>query len=218
MRTSLILSRHGQTVWHRENRYAGGTSDIDLTDVGRLQARSLAAWAVQNRPDAIYCSPVRRALETAAPSLTALGVRARIVDDLRELDFGVAEGRTMAELDSEIPDAAAGFRRDPVRNPLPGSEPPELAAERGAAALRKIAAEVPGGEVLVVAHNTLIRVTLCRLLGLPVGRYREILPRLDNGALTTISLPASGGGPAALLSLNVPLEDSSGSVEMNALT
>lgn len=205
MRTSLILSRHGQTVWHRENRYAGGSSDIDLTEVGHQQARALGAWTAQNRPDAIYSSPVRRALETAAPSLAASGMQARVVEDLRELDFGVAEGRTMAELDAQLPEVAAGFRRDPVLHPLPGGESPDLAADRGAAAFRAIAAEVPGGAVLVIAHNTLIRVTLCRLLGLPVGRYREILPRLDNGTLTTISLPASGEGGAALLSLNVPL-------------
>lgn len=204
VQTQLILSRHGQTVWHHENRYTG-VSDIDLTAVGHRQARALGDWALRTRPDAIYCSPVRRARETAEPASAALGMPVHIVEDLREMDFGMAEGRTMSELAAEAPDVAAGFAADPAGNPFPGSESPVAAAERGAGALRAIAAERPGGRVLVVAHNTLFRLTLCRLLGLPVARYRDILPRLDNGALTTVAVPSDGAGPTALLSLNVPL-------------
>jgi len=60
--------------------------------------------------------------------------------------------------------------------------------------------------VLVVAHNTLLRLGLCVLLGLPVARYRQVFPRLDNVAVTEIALPHDGIGPAALLSLNVPTD------------
>jgi probable phosphoglycerate mutase len=59
--------------------------------------------------------------------------------------------------------------------------------------------------VLVVAHNTLLRLGLCVLLGLPVARYRQVFPRLDNVAVTEIALPDGGAGPVALLSLNVPI-------------
>jgi probable phosphoglycerate mutase len=201
-RGTLILSRHGQSVWHRENRYAGAT-DIDMTDTGREQARMLAAWSAAHRPDAVYCSPQKRARETAGPVCTALGLAPSIVDDLREVDFGTAEGRTLAEVAAEAPEVAAAFRADPVANPFPGAEPPSEAALRGAEALRGIAAEVAGGTALVVAHSTLLRVALCELLGIPVARYRDVFPRLDNGALTTISLDPSG--PAGLLSLNIPL-------------
>jgi probable phosphoglycerate mutase len=58
--------------------------------------------------------------------------------------------------------------------------------------------------VLVVAHNTLLRLGLCVLLGLPVARYRQVFPRLDNVAVTEIAIPDRGTGPVALLSLNVP--------------
>ena len=59
--------------------------------------------------------------------------------------------------------------------------------------------------MLVVAHNTLLRLGLCTLLGLPVARYRFVFPRLDNVAVTEIALPADPDTPAALLSLNVPV-------------
>jgi probable phosphoglycerate mutase len=202
-RCTLVLSRHGQTVWHRENRYAG-VSDIDLTETGRLQAESLAAWARVARPQAIVCSPVRRAVETARPSADVLGLQPDIDEGLREVSFGVAEGRTMAEMHADDSDMVAKFHADPVSHPFPGADSITLAAQRGADALVRTAAGHPGETVLVVAHNTLLRLALCSLLGIEVRRYRIVFPRLDNGKLTTLRL-SPGETLASLLSFNVPL-------------
>jgi probable phosphoglycerate mutase len=196
---TLLLARHGQTVWHRENRYAGGASDPDLTDVGRAQAERLARWAVERGVTAVVSSPQDRAVATAAPAAAALGVVLGHCADLRETGFGIAEGHTLDELD---PDVVAAFRADPVAHPFPGAEPPADAARRCVAALRAIADARPDDTVLVVAHNTLLRLGLCALLGLPLARYRQVFPRLDNVAITEIALRAD---TAALLSFNVPL-------------
>lgn len=200
----LVLSRHGQTVWHRENRYAG-TSDIDLTAAGGRQAVQLAAWTATHRPDVVVSSPVRRALETARPSAAAVGLEPVLVDGLREVHFGLAEGRTLDELADDDAAMVDRFRRDPVGNPFPGADPPQAAADRGAAALREVAAANPDRCVLVVAHNTLLRLALCRLLGIDVSRYRTVFPRLDNGTLTRVRI--TGDGTTSLLSFNVPLPD-----------
>nr|WP_240188946.1 histidine phosphatase family protein [Nakamurella flavida] len=199
------MSRHGQTVWHAENRYAG-TSDVDLTEVGLAQAEALARWATGADLRAMYCSPVRRARLTAEPVATALGRPAVVVDELAEVHFGMAEGLTIAEVREQDPQVAAAFLADPVRHPFPGAEPVEGAAVRGATALRRIAAAHPGERVLVVAHNTLLRLSLCVLLGIPLAHYRRVLPRLDNGTLTDIQLTGGDGDLAALRSFNVPLE------------
>ena len=198
----LVLTRHGQTVWHAENRYAG-VSDVDLTDEGRAQAVRLAVWATGARLDGIVSSPVRRARETAGPVAHAVGLTVTVVDDLREIDFGTAEGRTMDDLAAVDPRMVAHFRADPVAHHFPGGEPPAKAAERAVRALRGVAADHAGRTVLVVAHNTLVRLALCRLLGIDLNRYRRVFPRLDNAALTTLAL--SREGDAALLSFNVPL-------------
>lgn len=197
----LHLCRHGQTEWHAENRYAG-SSNVALSDEGRRQADELAQWAARVRPDAVVCSPLTRARETATPAAAELGQTPAIVEGLREQHFGVAEGRTLGELRADDPDQVAAFVLDPARSPFPGSESAAAVAERGVAALREIAAAHAGGAVLVVAHSTLLRLTLCALLGIEIGRYRTVLPRLDNTAITTVRLSAAG--PAALLSLNVP--------------
>lgn len=197
---TLFLARHAETVWHAENRYAGAASDIDLTPRGERQAWALARWAADRGLAAVVSSPVRRAVETAEPSAKAAGVPLDVVDDLREVGFGVAEGRTLAELD---PALVAAFRADPVTSSFPGAEPPAAAGARCAAALRAVAAAHPGGPVLVVAHSTVLRLALCVLLGLPLAAYRRVFPRLQNVAVSEVDLP-SGAGPASLLSLNVP--------------
>jgi probable phosphoglycerate mutase len=202
LRTHLTLTRHGETVWHADNRYAGGGSDVDLTALGKQQADALAKWARGQHFDAVVVSPVRRAVETAAPTAAALGVDMQIVDDLREVDFGVAEGRTAQELADIDADMVERFKTDPVKHPFPGSESPALAADRAAAALRGVAVAHAGGRVLVVAHNTLLRLAMCALLDLPVARYRSLFPRLENAAITELSVPLDPARPASLLTLN----------------
>ncbi|MGI5425845.1 histidine phosphatase family protein [Streptomyces sp. CA-179760] len=201
--TTLLLARHGQTVWHAENRYAG-VSDIDLTDTGRAQAEALGRWAAAHPVDAIWTSPLSRAVATAEPACRALGLTPEVEPALRECDFGVVEGRTLAEFEAEDPEWVAAYRADPVAHSFPGAEDPLAAAARATRALRDIAAAHPGGRVLVVAHNTLLRLVLCTLLSVPPREYRRVLPRLRNAALSELRMNSDGS--AALLSLNVPCE------------
>jgi len=201
--TELLLTRHGETVWHAENRYAGGSSDIDLTDHGRDQARALAAWCATQDIDAVVSSPVRRARETAAPVAELLDLPVTTVEGLREVDFGVAEGRTVGELLELDAGVVQRFRTDPAVHPFPGSEPPHQAADRAVRAIREICARQAGDRVLVVAHNTLLRLALCRLLGIPVGRYRQVFPRLENTAITRVLVSHDPAAVTSLLSLNV---------------
>ncbi|MDF3146212.1 histidine phosphatase family protein, partial [Streptomyces sp. T21Q-yed] len=91
-----------------------------------------------------------------------------------------------------------------VAHPFPAAENPVAAADRGTAALRRIAAAHPGERVLVVAHNTLFRLVLCTLLSIPAGEYRRVFPRLRNTAISELLVKTDGS--AALLSLNVPCE------------
>ncbi|UIJ34917.1 histidine phosphatase family protein [Allobranchiibius sp. GilTou73] len=203
-RVSLWLARHGETVWHAENRYAGGDSDIDLTSAGHEQASDLGRWSLRHGIEVVVSSPVRRAQETAQPSASAIGADLVVCPGLKEVAFGVAEGRTAAEIESSDAAVMAAFRDDPVANPFPGAESAADAAARGAGTLREIAAEHAGRKVLVVAHNTLLRLALCELLGIPPAQYRRVFPRLDNTAVAEVVVPLHGHGLAALRSLNVP--------------
>ncbi|GAA3556443.1 alpha-ribazole phosphatase [Amycolatopsis ultiminotia] len=201
MGTRLLLARHGQTEWHAENRYAG-SSEVALTEKGRTQAAALATYAQRVKPDALFCSPRQRARNTIQATAHALGLTPEIVDDLRETHFGIAEGRTRDELRRTDPDAVERFLEDPVAGAFPGADNPAEAAERGTRALREIAARTTG-TALVVAHNTLLRLSLCRLLGIPLATYRTVFPRLDNAAVTEVEVT---GDRTALVRFNLPVD------------
>lgn len=199
----IVLVRHGETMWHAQNRYAG-CSDIALTSKGLQQAEQLAGWACGANLAAVWSSTLLRARFTAQPIAAALGLPLRLDERLVELDFGSGEGLTDTEMKEQFPEERAAFMSDPVAHHLPGGEDPVHAAERGMAALYEIAAASPSGRSLVIMHNTLIRLVVCRLLGIPLARYRLIFPQLSNGTITEIDLSRPPGGDSALLSFNAP--------------
>lgn len=197
----IVLVRHGQTVWHAENRYAGRT-DVALTPEGNAQAERLGAWAATAKLTGIWCSTLSRARITAEPSARATGLPLTQDERLIEVDFGRGEGLTDAEMEEQFPKERAAFKLDPAKHYLPGGEDPAEVAKRSIAALQDIAAATGSGRALVVCHNTFIRITLCALLGVSIGRYRSLFPKLSNGTLTEIDLTPSN---MALLSFNSPL-------------
>jgi len=196
--TMLFLARHGETIWHAGNRYTG-SSDVPLNETGKRQAEDLAAWAADAGIAAIWSSPLSRARATAAPAAARLGLPITVDAGLCEVGFGTAEGRTLGELP---PGEAAAFRADPVQNAFPGADDPLAAARRGAEALRRIAARHPGGHALAITHNTLLRLTLCELLGIPHSRYRTVFPQVGNCAVSQLRLT---GQDAALITFNQSL-------------
>ncbi len=194
----LLLARHGQTEWHHDNRYVSRT-DIGLNETGCREALMLANRAEEEGPDLVLCSPLVRALETARPSAEACGMEAKADERLRELDFGEWEGRTLAEIREEDPESASLFEEDPARHGFPGGEPLHKGAERVLGIFVDLHRSHAGRTVLVVAHNTLLRLGLCRMLGIPLRDYRRRLPRLVNTAVSEVRFREEGG---ALYSLN----------------
>ncbi len=203
--TDLVLVRHGETVWHSEDRYAG-SSDIELTPRGVRQAELLARWATTAHLAAVWSSQLSRAVRTARDSAAALGIEVVVDDRLRELDFGAAEGLTKSDLATTFPSELAAFRADPVEYHLPAGESPVEAAQRFVSCLHDIASAEPDGRVLVVAHTTAIRLAVCHLVGIDLSCYRQVFPAVRNCALTEVRLEPGADGAAALLQFNTPVE------------
>lgn len=201
MSLHVIFVRHGETLWHAENRYAGST-DIALTERGHAQSRALADWAEKADLTAIFASPLTRSRETARDSAVSTGLPVSVDDRLRELDFGIAEGLTRAEMQQRFPDHLSAFQTDPVTNHFPKGENPLAAGDRYLEFLTDLQADHREGRVLVVGHSTAIRLALCRLLGLPLRQYRRTFPFLANCALNELVLR---DGVPSLLTLNRPV-------------
>jgi broad specificity phosphatase PhoE len=151
MATTIFLVRHGETDWNRERRVQGH-SDVPLNDVGRVQAQALAKQLDGERFDAVYASDLARARETAEIAAAATGLAVRELVDLREKHFGSWEGLTDDAIRTRFPAAGTGAWGD-------GETTDEMSA-RVVAALRGIAAEHPGGNILVTTHGGPIRAAL----------------------------------------------------------
>lgn len=161
MTGAVILVRHGATAW-TGRRYAG-RRDPWLTPEGRAQVTDLAvdlARAVPG-PLRIVSSPLRRTRQTALAIATASGsVRPTLDARWMEADFGVAEGRTFAEIERLAPVLAAQLAAGEVSIDWPGGESARALADRVEAALADVRAlaEHTGVTVVVVAHAGPIRV------------------------------------------------------------
>ncbi|WP_437583312.1 histidine phosphatase family protein [Paramicrobacterium sp. CJ85] len=199
--TTLFLSRHGETVWHAENRYAG-LSDVALTPRGFEQAEQLGEWAATANLDAVCSSTLSRSVLTATPAAEATGLPLTQDRRLVEVDFGHGDGLTRAEMRERFPAEVDAFLQAPGITPLPHGEPGEDAVARAFPALDELCAKHPDGRVLVVMHSTLMRLLLCHLLGLDLNRYRAAFPSVTNAALTAFAYTSSNN--AQLLAFNVP--------------
>lgn len=200
--TNLVLARHGETVWHAENRYAG-VNDIALTPRGVAQAQHLAAWARHSNLSGVWASTLRRAQQTALACAGVSGTPLQVDARLRELDFGKGEGRTSAQMHDRFPDARNAFEDDPVAHHLPGGEDPAEAAARFVECLGEIVHADPDGRVLVVAHSTVIRLAFCQLINVPLRQYRRLFPGLRNCGLTELRIR---DGEVAVIEFNSPIE------------
>jgi len=159
--TRILLARHGQTAWNALGRLQGHT-DIELDDVGRDQARSLAHSLATAGIAAIVTSDLARAKETGAIVAAALKLDAPRVDpELRERRFGVFEGLTRDECASQHPAAWRAWVA--ATEAPPGGESREDAVARMTRALARVAAAP--GPVLVVSHGGVMRLWLMDLLG-----------------------------------------------------
>lgn len=168
----LHLLRHGQTPASRENVFCGRRLDLDLTPDGEAMAGAFAAFHQDTRWRAVYASPLRRTLATAAPAAGAAGLAVQTLEGLAELDYGAWDGRSADDVDRDDHDAYVRWTADPAWNAPSGGETAAALARRASGAIATITDAVPDGDVLVVSHKATIRVALCALLGVDVGRFR----------------------------------------------
>lgn len=175
MATRIFLIRHGATVLSAEDRFAGST-DVELSDEGRAQARCLAARLAEQPLAAVYTSPLRRTVETATIVATACRHPPIREPGLREIDHGHWEGLTRKEVERRFPDEYGAWEEDPFTFAPSGGEPGLAVMARALPVLRAIVLRHPGESVAVISHKATIRLALSSLLGIDARGYRD---RLD---------------------------------------
>lgn len=171
MPTTLHLIRHGS--YPPLGRYlAGRVHDLPLDPEGRAQAAQVAEALAARPLAAVVASPRLRTRETAAPIAAAHGLAVTLDDDLDELAFGDWTGRSFAELSGDP--AWAAFNASRALAPIPGGETMAAVQARAVAALLRLRAAYPEGEVAVVSHGDVIKAMLLGVLGAPLELMRRI--------------------------------------------
>ena len=174
----VLLVRHGQTDWNAAGRIQG-VSDIPLNELGREQARLLAAEL--NRPDVIYTSPLKRARETAEIIGRELGSGVVCAPELTELNFGDWEGCSWEEIGRRWPEEFALYAADRRNYAPPGGESYAGMTSRAWPFITRLRS-APGGDALCVCHSAVIRGVLAEERGLTVAESYDRI-KLPNGII-----------------------------------
>jgi broad specificity phosphatase PhoE len=153
---AVVLVRHGETEWSSSGRHTS-YSDIALTPNGCEQAQALASRLDQIDFSLVLTSPRARARMTC--EFAGFSARAEVTDDLAEWDYGKYEGRTTADIRTEVPGWTI------FRDGAPGGETADEVAARADRVLAR--AVDAGGVVAMFSHGHFLRVLGARWIGEP---------------------------------------------------
>ncbi|MCB1755913.1 MAG: histidine phosphatase family protein [Gammaproteobacteria bacterium] len=185
MKTTILLARHGETEWNRQHRLQGHQNS-PLTREGEQQARRLSEKLRHQTIDALYSSPLGRAVETAAIVAENTATAApRTRDELREINLGPWEGKTREEARAANPSAYRAFCENPAEFALPGAESFRQLCDRGVCAIASLAEENPHKTLLVVSHWMLIKTVIAHYSGVGLPGIMSIRD-IGNGDYRTL--------------------------------
>ncbi len=191
MSLKLHLLRHGQTELSRDDSFCGSGLDPELTPEG-LQMAGAFRDAYRATPwRAIYSSSLRRTITTAQPLCDAVGIPLQVRADLNEIGYGKWEGQTKASVEQEHHDDYVSWLADPAWHAPTGGELAITVASRALRVVDEIKQQFTEGNILVVSHKATIRIILCGLLGIDVGRFRYRLA-CPVGSLSVVEFSSAG--------------------------
>ncbi|HUW63216.1 MAG TPA: histidine phosphatase family protein [Spirochaetia bacterium] len=190
METKIILARHGLTEWNVQGRYQG-RQECRLSEQGKLESGALAVALAPVPLVGVYTSPLSRSAETARMVARRHGLDVVALPGLTEICHGDWEGRLVGEVARQWGGLLARWRATPYDVRMPGGETLAEVEERVWPALEQVTVNHPGRTVLLVTHDTPLRVILKRILGLTEDGFWRL--RLDNAGLSELGFRADSG-------------------------
>ena len=190
--TTILLVRHGNTPTTGKV-LPGRAKGLSLSDTGRDQAKTAAERiAALARVDAIYCSPLERARETAAPIAAARGLKAKVDRGLLECEFGDWTGAQLSRL-SKLPEWST-VQRAPSTFRFPNGESFTEMQVRMVSTLDRLRSAYPGGTIVCVSHADPIKAAVAHA----VGTHLDLFQRIVISTCSISALAWSPYGPAVL--------------------
>lgn len=179
----VILVRHGETSWSKEDRYLG-TSDISLNDLGVKQAKIAAQVLKRKDLNIVYSSMLKRAVDTAEIIAKECAVPLRKDARLNELSFGVWEGLTFAEIKERNPNVWRKWQELlETFSPPKGESIGEL-RDRVSSFFCPLINKLKDRTIVIVSHEGPIKIILLHALGAPLSSFWRFKQNL--GAFSTV--------------------------------
>ena len=178
--TEIILIRHGETEWNVEEVFRGRI-DIELNETGMKQAELLAEYLSNVEIDAIYSSPLGRALKTAEVIASYHKLDVEIAPGLIDFDYGKWQGLSHQEVKDKYKELYAEWIKNPHQVKMPAGESLDDVRKRAMGVVGSVIAKYKG-TVVLVSHRVVNKVLICALLGLDNSHFWNI--RQDTGGIT----------------------------------
>ena len=171
--SSIYLVRHGQTAWNREEIFRGRT-DIPLDETGLKQAELAGEYLKEVEIEAIYSSPLSRALETAEKIARFHNLEVQPLEGIIDMSFGNWEGHAHQEIKKNDSETYRRWREEPHLVRLPGGESLDDVRVRSMSALDEVIRKHPGKSLILVSHRVVNKVLICGILGLDNSHFWQI--------------------------------------------
>jgi len=192
--TTVLLVRHGQTPTTGQT-LPGRAKGLRLSDVGVGQAeRAAERIAELTKVDAVYCSPLERARETAAPIGKAVGLKPVVARGLLECEFGEWTGAQLKDL-MKLPEWGT-VQRAPSTFRFPNGESFTEMQVRIVSELDRLRQAHPGGTIVCVSHADPIKAAMAHALGTHLDLFQRIV-------ISTCSISAIAFTPSGPIALTV---------------
>ena len=182
MKKRIYLIRHAQSEFNEKGIFQGRL-DSDLTPLGFVQARLVAKFLEGEGIEAVISSPQRRAYKTALTIGDILGLEPEVDERIREMSFGVLEGRNFWELFNEQREMMISWLKNPVRDPLPTQESMESFEKRLLSFIEDIK-DRREKSIAVVGHGGTLHGMVCLTLGLGLENLWSV--HMDNTGVSLL--------------------------------
>lgn len=184
--TQIYLIRHGEVETQYHKIFGGSRIDMSLSPRGESMGQAIATWLAETTLDAVYASPMKRVAQTMAPLLTARGMEATIIPDLREMDFGDWTGFHWEAVQESFGVCAFDWLEIIESAGIPNGESAQHLKDRVRPALSHILQSNPNRKVAIFCHGGIIRVIIALLLDMPLSRMAHF--NIEYGSISVVEV------------------------------
>ena len=185
MRTIIYMIRHAKSMAN-DNGMFGGITDYDLSQEGLMQAEALAEQLNDYEIDKIYCSPLKRAIQTITPTAKMKNMDINIDDGLIEINVGTWEDILRDDLRKMYPKENKYIDETEFYTGMTGQEETVDVANRMYNAILKIAKDNLNKTIIITSHVVAMRAFLCKIMNIPFEQTKEKIGNLENTSITKV--------------------------------